>query len=78
MPGVWPRCRRACVSSLHAKKQKGVPVITLVQLLVDCGLCKSKGEVRRLIKSGGIYVNEVREKEDRVILLSDFKEKVKK
>jgi tyrosyl-tRNA synthetase len=35
----------------------GVPV---VDLLVSVGLCSSKGEARRLIAGGGIYVNNVR------------------
>jgi tyrosyl-tRNA synthetase len=36
---------------------KGVPI---VELLVSRGLCASKGEARRLISQGGVYVNNVR------------------
>ena len=32
----------------------------LADLLVRCGLAKSKGEARRLIAGGGVYVNEER------------------
>lgn len=37
--------------------QKG---ISLVDALVKCGLSKSKGEARRLINQGGVYVNDRR------------------
>lgn len=36
----------------------GVP---LVELLVDSGLCSSKGQARKDVEGGGIYVNNVRE-----------------
>jgi tyrosyl-tRNA synthetase len=38
--------------------------VDLVSLLVQTGLVASKSEVRRLLKSGGIYVNNVQEKEE--------------
>lgn len=31
--------------------------VWVVKLFVDCGLCKSNGEARRLIKGGGCYLN---------------------
>ena len=34
--------------------------IWIVKLLVDAGLCASRGEARRLISQGGVYVNEER------------------
>jgi tyrosyl-tRNA synthetase len=37
---------------------------SLVDLLADTGLAKSKGEARRLIASGGVYVNNVRAGDD--------------
>jgi tyrosyl-tRNA synthetase len=36
----------------------------LVDLLADTGLAKSKGEARRLLASGGVYVNNVRAGDD--------------
>ncbi|MCX7621410.1 MAG: tyrosine--tRNA ligase [Acidimicrobiales bacterium] len=33
--------------------------IDIVDLLVDCGLAKSKGDARRTIEQGGIYLNDV-------------------
>jgi len=33
----------------------------LVELLVQCGLCPSKGQARKDIEGGGVYVNNVRE-----------------
>ncbi|MBI5773367.1 MAG: tyrosine--tRNA ligase, partial [Verrucomicrobia bacterium] len=36
----------------------GVP---LVELLVHAGLCPSKGQARKDIEGGGVYVNNVRE-----------------
>jgi len=35
----------------------GTEGVSIVDALTDAGLCKSKGEARRLIESGGIYVN---------------------
>lgn len=34
--------------------------IRLTDLLVECGLCPSKREARRLIQQGGVYINGVR------------------
>ncbi|MFN2383682.1 MAG: tyrosine--tRNA ligase [Gemmatimonadota bacterium] len=36
------------------------PGVLLVDLLATCGLAASKGEARRLLKSGGIYLNNSR------------------
>jgi tyrosyl-tRNA synthetase len=48
---------------------EGLPV---VDLLADAGVTRSKGEARRLLKSGGIYVNNVRvEETDRALALDD-------
>jgi tyrosyl-tRNA synthetase len=46
----------ANVSSMEMSRAKaaGLPV---VDLAVEAGLCKSKGETRRLIASGGLYLN---------------------
>jgi tyrosyl-tRNA synthetase len=47
--------------------------LNILDLLVDTGLVKSKGEGRRSLSEGGIYVNNVRESDpERIIELSDF------
>jgi tyrosyl-tRNA synthetase len=37
------------------------PGISLVELLVHAGLCSSKGQARKDIEGGGVYVNNIRE-----------------
>lgn len=44
---------------------------SLIDLLNDAGLCKSKGEARRDIKGGGIYANNIRQTDQEQILNSD-------
>ena len=34
--------------------------MSLVDLVVSCGLARSKSEARRLIQGGGIYLNNIR------------------
>lgn len=46
-------------SSQVAKAALEGPGQSLVDVLVDAGLTKSKGEARRLIDNGGVYVNNV-------------------
>ena len=49
--------------------------IRLVDLLINTGLTASKGEGKRLIKQGGIYLNEERIDDfDREVTLEDFKD----
>ncbi|MBN2002215.1 MAG: tyrosine--tRNA ligase [Anaerolineae bacterium] len=43
----------------------------LVDVLADTGLTKSKGEARRLIDNGGVYVNNVQANVDQAITLAD-------
>eukprot|EP00879_Flechtneria_rotunda_P025347 GHRR01026927.1.p1 GENE.GHRR01026927.1~~GHRR01026927.1.p1 ORF type:complete len:157 (+),score=80.38 GHRR01026927.1:443-913(+) len=43
--------------SLAASQVSGVP---LTDVMVAAGMLKSKGEVRRLIKGGGVYLNNVK------------------
>jgi len=48
----------------------GIPV---VDLLVESAVCKSKGEARRLISSGGAYCNNIRlDDSDRVMTAQDL------
>ncbi|MDX6563446.1 MAG: tyrosyl-tRNA synthetase, partial [Gaiellales bacterium] len=43
-----------------------------IDLLVETGLASSKGEARRLIAGGGIYVNDVALPESRVLGADDL------
>ncbi|HEY3356357.1 MAG TPA: tyrosine--tRNA ligase [Polyangia bacterium] len=55
----------------RAELEAGLP---LVDLLVRCGLAKSKGEARRLIGGGGVYVNDARATDSaRVLLAGDLR-----
>lgn len=45
---------------------------SLIDLLVQSGLCKSKGEARRLIQQGGGYINNDRVDDDRAVTLEDL------
>jgi tyrosyl-tRNA synthetase len=44
--------------SVRLSRSDGMP--TLVDLLVETGLCKSKGEARRTVSEGGAYLNNQR------------------
>ncbi len=44
-----------------AKDRLSLPGVPLVELLVHAGLCSSKGQARKDIDGGGIYINNVRE-----------------
>ncbi len=41
----------------RAQLMNGIPVLDLI---VETGVCKSKGEARRLVSSGGAYINNIR------------------
>ncbi|MFA5340800.1 MAG: S4 domain-containing protein [Clostridia bacterium] len=45
---------------------------TIVDICVESGFIRSKSEARRLIKQGGLYVNEERLDKDRPVGLKDF------
>ena len=45
-------------STLIALEQRAEALATVSDLLVTCGLCKSKGEAKRLIAGGGIKLND--------------------
>ncbi len=45
---------------------------SLVEVLAQAGLAKSKSEARRAIEQGGVYVNQQREKDDRRIAAGDW------
>ena len=44
-----------------AKSQFDGTGLSLIELLVHSGLCPSKGQARKDLEGGGIYVNNVRE-----------------
>ena len=46
--------------------------IAAIQLFNDCGLCDSKGAARRLARQGGLYVNDEKAEEDRVLTSADL------
>ena len=49
--------------------------IFLIDLFVKAGLCKSKGEAKKLILGNGAYLNDIKISEiDKKILVSDIKE----
>lgn len=50
----------ADVSSTDLSRDRLTDGIPVIDLLVECAVCKSKGEARRLISSGGAYCNNVR------------------
>ncbi|MBN1873013.1 MAG: tyrosine--tRNA ligase [Anaerolineae bacterium] len=45
--------------------------IPLADLLTDTGVTKSKGEARRLIKNGGVYVNNIQAEDEATVTLED-------
>lgn len=47
----------AAVPSSEFNKEDVVNTAPLIDLFVEAGLCKSKSDVRRLIKQGGAYIN---------------------
>jgi tyrosyl-tRNA synthetase len=44
-----------------ARERLGGAGIPLVELLVHCGLCPSKGQARKDVEAGGVYVNNLRQ-----------------
>ncbi|MCP4673345.1 MAG: tyrosine--tRNA ligase [Desulfobacula sp.] len=55
--GIHSSDNEDSVPSSSYSKDKIIGKIPLVDLFVDAGLCKSKSDVRRLIKQGGAYMN---------------------
>ena len=57
----------------HVLKKEDVVDVPLVSVAVSSGAFKSKGEARRMIKSGGFYVNQMRvEDVGRLVQETDF------
>jgi tyrosyl-tRNA synthetase len=50
----------------------GADLPELAQTLVDLNLCKSKGQARKDIKAGGVYINGERAAEGQDLADSDF------
>ncbi len=57
------------VDLARARLEKGVPI---VDLAVETGLVKSKGEARRMLKQGALYVNDRRVDDERVVGVGDM------
>ncbi|MDA3918867.1 MAG: tyrosine--tRNA ligase [Deltaproteobacteria bacterium] len=55
--GRHQRYSEDSVPSSSYNKNDIIEKIPLIDLFVDAGLCKSKSDVRRLIKQGGAYIN---------------------
>jgi len=67
------------IAAVHPDTDSSIPTVELdrnslkdglwvVRLFVDAGLCSSNGEVRRLIKQGGAYLNDKVIQDDRMEL----------
>lgn len=60
------------VPSVKIAKQRLLPPgIPLIELLVHSGLCQSKGQARKDIDGGGIYINNVRETNNQRLVTMD-------
>jgi tyrosyl-tRNA synthetase len=55
--GRYQKDSEDSVPSSSYNKNDIIETIPLIDLFVDAGLCKSKSDVRRLIKQGGAYIN---------------------
>ena len=55
--GIHLSDKEDSVPSSFYIKDEIIGIIPLIDLFVDAGLCKSKSDVRRLIKQGGAYMN---------------------
>jgi tyrosyl-tRNA synthetase len=55
--GRHQRDNENSVPSSSYNKNDIIETMPLIDLFVDAGLCKSKSDVRRLIKQGGAYIN---------------------
>lgn len=61
------------VPSVEVDRERFEEGMSIVDVVVLSGMAKSKGEARRLIKGGGVYVNNRRVDEiDRTITIGDF------
>ncbi len=47
--------------------------IGVLDLLVNGGLCKSKGDAKRLVAAGGAYLNNVRVTDDKLIVTNEHR-----
>jgi tyrosyl-tRNA synthetase len=67
------RSVRAEVPTFHLEAGDVSGGISILDLLVRSGLCKSKGEARRFVQGGGVYLNDARiDAADRVLLQDSF------
>jgi tyrosyl-tRNA synthetase len=57
-------------TSTWARRVLHEPGLALVDAVVDAGLAKSKGEARRLVTQGGVYVNDNQERDTEARLVA--------
>jgi len=63
------------VPSSSYNKDDVVEKVSIIDLFMDSGLCKSKSDARRLIQQGGAYINGDRVASfDQIIISEDIKE----
>ena len=54
------RCRPICPPPSLAADKLTDGKIGVLALLVECGLCASNGEARRLVQQGGVSINDAK------------------
>lgn len=69
---VDPKTLRSALESAPNFRYAAGDIPDLPQMLVDLGLVKSKGQARKDIKGGGVYINGERFEDGREIAESDF------
>lgn len=69
---VDPATLRSALDSAPQKIYAPGDVPDIPQMLVDLGLAKSKGEARKALKAGGVYINGDRAEEDHEVSDADF------
>jgi tyrosyl-tRNA synthetase len=72
LKGVDPATLRAALESAPHSHYASAEMPDLPQVLVDLKLAASKGQARKDIKGGGVYVNGERVEDGRDILDADF------
>ncbi|WP_319541109.1 tyrosine--tRNA ligase [uncultured Pseudodesulfovibrio sp.] len=72
LKSIDPVTLRSALESAPTFRYAPGDVPDLPQMFVDLGMVKSKGQARKDLKAGGIYINGERVEEDHVVSDSDF------
>ncbi|BDQ38308.1 tyrosine--tRNA ligase [Pseudodesulfovibrio nedwellii] len=72
LKAIDPVTLRSALESAPTFRYAPGDVPDLPQMFVDLGLVKSKGQARKDLKGGGVYINGERVEEDHVVTDSDF------